>query len=412
MATGSRFWIAAAAVLAAAWLLVLPNALSAQESTSTPEPISGLVEGVVTHLTPGTSLPIGIEVTLYALDDFDPVDTLTSTVESNGQFLFSGVPLVVGRTYIATLEHQGVSYGSSFVEYDGVMDTVELTIETYEATTDQSAIQVGRMHVIIDLVGDDLRVSELYIFDNTSDRVFIGSDGAVEDGTIVMPLPLNAADPLVERSMGDSMVPTSSSVFLLDGEFRDTIPVRPGVGAQQLMVTYQVPFQDLTTIEHRLPYGVASLSVLLPDVGLSIQGEQLEFSGSQTMQSMSFLHWSGSNLEPGETLSFEVTGEVDMTLLEAGQTDVTAAKSAFPMSVQAGDTSAAWGIGLGGLLAALGLAAFLWVGPRRPENGASKITLLNALAELDEQWEEGAIRRGQYEVERERIKSELADYYG
>ncbi len=398
-------------------LLLVGLLLAAPAAAQDPVPADatiGRVEGQVINLTAGTAEgSVGVPVVLYVLENFEPTDTYTSTVGADGAFVFSDVPLVEGRTYITTLEYQKVAYGSTFLEYEGVGDVIQLDIETYEVTTDPAVIRVGRLHVIVDFAGETMRISELYIFDNNGDRVYAGATGDPTEGTLELPLPVGALRPQVQRSMGESMVPTTSSVFATDGGYLDTLPVRPGQATQQLMVVYELPYSEELTVSHMLPYATSSVSLFLPDAGLEVESDMLTSMGPQALQGMAFLEWEAKELAAGTTLAFTVKGEVDMAQMVEQMEDPARPQSSgqFPLAVGAGDNITSWLLGVAGLALAAGLVAFFWfrrgAGPER----SPRESLLQAIAELDAAHEAGEIPAVRYEFERERLKDQLRDWY-
>jgi len=397
--------------------LLLPQPTAAQDST--PEPVLGRVEGQVENVTADAGPPIGIPVILYALQDFEPTDTFTGTVGSDGGFTFPDIPLVEGLTYIATLEYQNVAYGSAFVTFDGLRETLRLDIEVYEATNDPAVISVGRLHIIVDFGDEQMLVSELYIFDNLSDRVFVGPTGDPEEGTLGLPLPAGAMSSLVERARGDSMVSTANSVFSIEGGYRDTFPVRPGEGAQQLMLIYALPYDDEATVSHPLLYPIGSVSLILSDAGLSVESDLFTGQGQAAMQGMRV--WDANDLPAGETLSFHISGEPDMDSAMAempgpvkpGSPDPHAEQpETAPLSVAAGDNPTTWAIGAGGLALSLGLLAFFWNRRKTAPRRNPRQKLLQAIVDLDSAHAAGEIPTGRYELEREQLKDELRGWYG
>ncbi len=377
---------------------------------------------MVENQTPGALAPSGISVQLYALENFEPVETLTGTVTSDGSFSFENVPLIQGLTYIATLDYQNVAYGSTFYSYEGGEEEIQLDIEAFEATSDPSVIAVGRMHVIVEFVGENIRISELYVFDNLSDRVYVGPGGDPNAGTIELPIPANALNIAVERGMGDSMVPTSNSVLESEAGFQDTLPVRPGTSTQQLMVTYEFPYPQEAEISHRLYYPVKSVSLFVPDAGLSIESDVLNDRGQQAMGGLMLVHWDATDLTTDDLLSFRVSGEPDMSgvLVESEMPGPVApgtfnphggTQDASAFFVSSGDNQTTWAVAIVGLIAAVGLIVLLWSRQPDARQVSTREQLLQAIVDLDDAFRAGEISFGRYEWEREQLKSDLRTWY-
>ncbi|MBN1314403.1 MAG: hypothetical protein JXA42_03005 [Anaerolineales bacterium] len=398
-------------VLIAIFLCLPAGYVNAQEST--PQPVFGRVEGQVRNLTDGADTPTGIPVVLYMLQDFEPVDIMTSTIDSTGGFTFSNVLLEEEWIYVATLDYQNVAYGSSFVNFDGSIDVLQLDIDLYESTTEPIVINVGRLHIIIEFSKGTMLVTELYIFDNISDRVFVGPTGKPESGTLVLPIPENAVNPGVERSMGDSMIPLSSSIIAGDSAYMDTLAVRPGETAQQLMLSYEIPYQDNATISHPLPYHVQSVTLLLPDAGLEVSSGQLQDSGL-VAEGMPYMRWDGKNLAAGDILSVQISGELEesqMTGMTVSQSNSGGQETNFPLAISVGDNTTTWVVGIGGLAVGLGIVVYLYVKDRNKSRENPREDCLLAIAELDQAFEDGKISAGKYQLERERLKTELRQWY-
>lgn len=403
-------------------LLVLVQPAAAQDPA--PETVLGQVQGVVENLTPDAKTPTEIPVYLYVLEDFEPVEVLTGTVESDGSFAFQDVLLVEGMTYIATLDYSGVSYGSRFVTFDGLGEDIQVKIETYEPTNDTSLITISRMHVIVDFSGENMRVSELYVYSNLSDRVFVGPTGDPAGGTLELPLAAGALNPLVERGMGESMVPTTNSIVTVEGGYLDTLPVRPGMGGQQLMLTFELPYGQEATVSHPLPYPVQDVSLFVPDAGLLIESELLISRGPQPMGGMMMVQWDAADLAAGETLSFHISGEPDLSgVIVEPETEMPGPvmpgspnphlepATTSPLFVTSGDNPTTWAMGIGGLFIAVALVAFFWTRSSGASESAPREQLLQAIADLDAAHAAGEISTGRYESEREQLKDELRGWY-
>ena len=100
------------------------------------------------------------------------------------------------------------------------------------------------------------------------------------------------------------------------------IPCRsgPGSASQQLMVTYDIPYEDKATVSHPLIYPVTSVSLILPDIGLSVDSEFLESAGQRAMQGTSFVEWETTeSCRLGKILTFQILGEPDLAALAASQ---------------------------------------------------------------------------------------------
>lgn len=394
----SKTWLKAG--MLALFLVALSlRGLSAQEL---PEPKLGRMEGEVINLTAGGERATGITVDLIALEEFQPVERFTSTVDSDGIFVFDQVPLVEGYTYITTLEYQGVAYGSSYLAYEGVGDVFQMDIEIYEASAEPVGISVNNLHVVVDFGEGAIWISELYLFDNLSDLVYTGSLDLI--------LPEGVTKANVYRSMGDSIVPATESVIRTSDGFRDTLPVRPGQTTQELILEFALPYEGEATVSHPVIYPVKTVSLFLPDVGLTLESDLMIKEGRPGGEAMPYVQWKGEDLVAGESFSFKVSGKPDMSGMTES-VDSVRETAVSPLSVQAGDNPVTWAVAAGGL----GLMALIVVISRGQRRGApdreKREALLEAIVELDVAHDAGKIPDVRYELQRERLKAELHARY-
>jgi len=408
-------------LLFALLFLLLTSTAAAQDDT--PELIVGQVEGQVKNLSAGATPPAEIPVVLYILQDISPVEILTGTVASGGGFVFQDVPLIKGNTYVATLNYQNVSYGSPFVTYDGLGKVIPLEVQVYEATSDPGAIVIGRLHILVDFGAESMFISEIYIVDNLGDQVFVGPTGDPAGGTLELLLPAGIVGHSIAPGMGTEMAVAMDRFISIEGGYRDTLAVRPGAGSQQLSLTYELPYNGEATLSRTWLYPLKGASLLLPDAGLLVESDVLTSSGLRTMQGTSFAQWDAALAKPlsaGETLSFRISGEPDLSgwMMGGEMPGPVVPGSPNPhvapsLTVAAGDNPTTWAVGAAALAMALvvvGLLGMRW----RSRAGAMhsrRDGLLQAIVDLDATHAAGEVPAGRYELEREQLKAELRGWY-
>lgn len=258
-------------------------------------------------------------------------------------------------------------------------------------------MQVERLHLFLDFDEAGLMVSEFYIVSNLGDRTYVGDEALGQPATLRFTLP-EAASELRFRGgkLGERFIATA------DG-FADTAPVHPGLGTMKLLFSYRLPYEGALRLSRPLPYPVADLSMLLPDVGVALEAAGLEFRGPRQTEAGGMLVYAASDLAAGEPLEFTLSGVPELTPAEpepATAPPAAGAPSGPLLEVVIG-------------LAALGLAVagvYLWWrhAPGR-EAAAQEEPLVRAIADLDERFEAGKVAEAAYHAAREELKAQLRE---
>jgi mono/diheme cytochrome c family protein len=201
-----------------------------------PETVQGLVKGTLTNGTDPSAIPDGQEIELHLFDNFTEVDVLTTTA-IDGSFEFTGVDLPAGRAIIATTRYNDVLYTSDVTQVTGEEGSLELPILVYDSTTDDSAISLGRMHIVFDFTSSDaVQVGELLSVNNSGNTTLRPE---TESGpTLAFALPGGYTSlTFQDGAIGEGYLQTETG-------FADTQPIGPGVNARQILVSFKLPYTD------------------------------------------------------------------------------------------------------------------------------------------------------------------------
>jgi mono/diheme cytochrome c family protein len=364
---------------------------------------SGSVGGFVENAS-GVPVPAGTIVSLHAFDQMQLVYTATTTLEDDGSFIFQDVEVPAGLAFLATIEHAGIVYGSDVVTAEGDPAQVELPIRIFETTTDTSALTVDRLHYLMELADDKtLRVVELYVISNNSDRTVM----ATEEGkpVITYSLPADATNlQLQDGELGTRYVKTE------DG-FGDTVPVRPGQSSYQAMFSYELPFDRKLDLVRTANLPVQAVVILTPEGSISVKGNGIQDGGARDMQGAQYHLYNGSSLAAGDDLRLSISG------------GTTAGGAAAFLT---GGSSGNLLIGLGALGIVLILAG-VWVFWRgRPAasgdekqaeaRGAAQLdnpdVIMDAILALDDLYQDGELPEDAYLQRRAELKARLKDVTG
>jgi hypothetical protein len=269
-----------------------------------------------------------------------------------------------------------------------------------ETTASDADISLGRVHYIIEYDSTNIYVAELYLFDNSGRRVYVGDegqDGRPETVRIVLP---PGAENVVSQEGG-----LDPRFKLTPGALIDSAPIFPGSASQAIFFVYGLPYQgDTFRLEREVPYAVENVSVLSADVGPQLSGEQLTPLGVRQAEGQAYRDYEGSPLEKGAKLVVNIAGLASVRA-------ATAEPSAPAAAVSQGTLR--W------LTLGLALLALLVVGayPRlrqRPaeKRGESEVEirrreLLRAIADLDDAYQAGELTESSYRSRRQQLKAEL-----
>jgi len=376
-----------------------PNLVQKVSQILTATTLPGAVRGVVENAS-GIAVPAGAIVSLHAFNQMQLVYTATTTLNEDSSFTFQDIDVPAGLAFLATIEHGGVAYGSDIVMAEGESKQVELLIHIYETTSDTSSLSVDRLHYLMELVDDKtLRVVELYVISNTSDRTVM----AAEQGkpVITFSLPDNAVNlQMQEGEIGTRYVKTEYG-------FGDTVPVRPGQASYQAMFSYELPFDRKLELALKARLPVRAVVILTPEGSISLKGKGIQDGGTRDMQGMQYHVYNGSGLAAGDELSLSIN---------IGSGGAVAALT--------GGSSANLLIGLGALGIVLILAGvwLYWRGrpaasetppeSRRAAHLDNPDVIMDAILALDDLYEDGQLPEDAYLQRRAELKARLKDMMG
>lgn len=380
------------------------------------EPIEGAaISGQVTNGT--TNEPVsGSEARLRAFTaSFQETLNLTTTVGVDGRYQFDLPTVDPDWVYLASVRYNDLSFSSNAGQISRSELALELPIIVYDTTTNDAAITIDQLHLIMEFQGDLLQVSEIYIISNRESAVFVGDLGDPNLGTVQFSLPDGAESPSFERTLSsmESTIPATEIIQTEQG-WADTLPMQPGSNGMNLIVSYLLPYQDGMTLNHPLYYGTSSANIILPDVGVSVTGDGWEFRGSNVMPGGggNFLSYGRANIPSGGNLTLVLEGKPEQRSSLGGN-------GAFASR----NTTNELIIGGGILLIAVVTVGFLfrsWQSQplqmaeteyddfdEEDEEEDQINQFLQAIADLDDAHERGELAEGDYANQRHQLKEQL-----
>ncbi|GAB4580244.1 MAG: hypothetical protein Fur0022_29830 [Anaerolineales bacterium] len=364
----------------------------------------GIVTGQVVNLS-GEAVPVGQEVVLHGFDQFQEVISITTQVDGDGMYRFEGVQIPEGRAFIVSVDYKETTYTSDLAVVQSGVTTYEMPVSIYETTTDKSGLVIDRLHVLFEFVStEQVRVAELIIISNLSNRVVISED---DSPLISFSLPEGAANlQFQEGALGRDFIETPTG-------FADMRAVLPGEGRHQVLFSYDMPYENQVEISQVIELPVQSLVVLSPAIGVSVTGEGLVSSGVQDVEGTPYEVFTGEGFSAGGELSLSLSGRPD---LGSGASVIT------PSST----SSLALGLGALGV-SLLGVGVWLFrrsnrateteedmeeVEDEMPENGMNADSLMDAIIALDDRYKAGDLPEEAYLRRRAVLKEQLKKHLG
>jgi hypothetical protein len=265
-----------------------------------------------------------------------------------------------------------------------------------ETTISDADISLQRVHYVIEYDQAHIYLAEMYLFDNSGQRVYVGREG--EDGrpeTVRIALPPGAENVSSQEGGLDPRFKLTAGALI------DTAPIYPGSAAHAIFFVYDLPYQgDTFTLEREAPYAVENVNILSADVGPQLSGGQLLPLGTRQAGGQNYQSYAATPLEKGARLVIDI----------GGLSHLRAATAELPAPAAQGTLR--W--------LALGLAVLALVAagayPRlrqRPAGGevgeveAGRRKLLQAIADLDDAYQAGELAESGYRSQREQRKAEL-----
>ncbi len=375
-----------------------------------PEPIAAAtISGVVTNATNGEILSSG-DVTLRAFDaNFQPMMTMTGTIGTDGSYSFIVADVQPDWVFLVSTDYNDIGFSSDAARVDRANPELTLPVTVFNTTSDPAVVTIDQMHILLNFAGDQLQVDEFYVFSNNGTSVFVGESGDPAAGTLQISLPEGAENVSFQRALGsmDSTIPANEVIQTAVG-WADTFPLNPGPGGLNLIVSYDLPYNDGATLSRPIHYQVTNANVIMQDAGVTASGEGFEDLGVQDMGGNRFATYNRAGVAPGSTLELTLDGRPQVT-------------SPSGSTVQAGNNNLDLIIGGISLLVVAGLAVFTvrtWRGRAEEDDEEEyddvddeREQLLQAIVALDESYEKGQIAESAYTARRAELKAALAEIW-
>ena len=261
-----------------------------------------VVMGQVTNGTFGGRVPSDLLVFLHVFSGVEETGTYETTVTADGSFRLDGLTIAEGETVVVRTVYQGVPYFSDLHTAGPGQQVYSLPVTIYETTEDLADVLITQMHVFVSEAGDRLQVGEHYLVSNAGDRTCVGGEdrGTGRRTTLTFTLPGGAGGLRFDG-------PGLGERFLeRPGGFADTRPIPPGSAAVEVFFHYDLPSRGRLRVERVFDVPVESLVLVVPEDGVSLDGEDIISAGTLDTGMGAALSYTAGPLAAGEPLIFTV----------------------------------------------------------------------------------------------------------
>ena len=351
----------------------------------TAAPAAGTISGTVTNHT-GAPRPLaGHPVRLTAYVNGAEQEWKETVSDARGRFSFT-VPVDPQRTYVAWLHYKDGESTSAPVILKTGGQRASVTLRVWEPTTDAGVLRVNVHHIIVEAGEGAVRVAELLVVVNGSDRTYVGSGvgtGLPEGRRRVLrfSLPGGARDVQIMDGLFERAVTVTADAVI------DSVGVTPGM--REIAYAYTVPIAGRAlTLARLLDYPTERLEVF-GRAGAALSVAPLARQDDVKTDQGTYARYSGGPVATGTTISVGLTG------LPARR--ATARYAAIAV--------------FAGLIAAAVVYPFLRRSrPARQgaaTSGARREELIQAVAALDDRFDAGEVPEAEYRRRRARYLERL-----
>lgn len=368
-----------------------------QQTTSVDIPESiGILRGRILQGTEGGASVEGMEAILHIYDSQLREQIAEYVVGADGTYDYDEVVIRPDFAYRMTVNYNDVIYSSAILIGDPNENEIVLDVTIYETGADESALEITSWATQINLTAEGLYIIEVIDMINRSDRAYLRHNlaNASESVSVGFALPDNAQLQLDH---------TDPNRILLSDDGRtvfDIAPVQPN-SEHYVQYSYLLPIENAGEILQPIDYQVTGpIAFFVENSHLEFEADSTELVETSSFNSQEYNVYEVSQTPAvGQTLSYDVRLRISPITGVIGEQTVTREVLALILLMA--------GLGL-----VIGAVFVIWRNRRlvtSPEvsEDLTVETIMQQIAELDNQFDAGAIEKTIYQQQRNQLKSRL-----
>lgn len=362
-------------------LTLLGAALLPTRTASAQQPV---VEGLISHGSPGGKVPEGLTVTLHQVKAGGS-EQIQTTSDDQGRFRFHDVVHEPDASYGVSVRYQGAMYGTDIDWTSAEPQTVAITV--YDSTSDDRVVSVSSASLLfasVDRAAQTIRALEIIRLANNTDLAYVPGDQPMQ--LLRFGLPPGAADLQLDTLL------LGADFAQVDLGFALFASVPPG--EHEIMFSYDFPYTGKEyTLEKSYRYGADTIRVLAPFETVAIRSDKLGPAESVTIGERPYQVMESSGIGRGERITVQIGGLPASTVVDraTGNLDGVRFEYAAPAALVA-------------LMAGLLVYGAFWRrrtstlnAPAAPDDeNAQRDTIHQMIAELREDFESRLLDEDEY----------------
>jgi mono/diheme cytochrome c family protein len=362
---------------------------------------TAVVSGQIRHATSGDPIPNSPVILQAFTPEVAEALRLETTSDAEGNYQFDLTRIPPNWIFRTIAQYGTLEFSSDFARLSQDNPTADLPIVVYDTTSDPSVITISELDSVLDFLQSEMRVSELYVFSNESEQVFVGADGTATDVTLRFTVPPGATNVQFLRggSSSEDYFPLNEQIVSLgENEYGLTVPIPPGFGLARILLQYVLPFERGMTLERPLRYPLEEATLIITNEGVSLAqtGAWSQLSMPEAALAENVRVYQHPPLAAGELLAYTLLGFPTAVRDPQGNQIVVRDEQQELL--------------IGGLMLAITAVGVIFIGYRwsqQPAPASEQDTLLATLAVLDDAYAQQQISQSQYNRQRKLIKERL-----
>lgn len=277
--------------------LLLPQAEARAQTEG-----QGVIFGQVINQTTGEPVPeLPVSLSTFAEGTLQPGQNTVTDAE--GRFEFPDVSSDPEVVYAVSSAFSGISYSTGRMSFEEDSVGIEVRLDVYEPTSDQSLARIRSRGLILTDVAPtrgEIGLLDIYVFEMRENRVLVADE---EGRAVTFPVPRNASRviPLPETSY-------NMQTALIEGAtVYGTEPLMPG--EQSATLSYTIPYtNNRLSLELLNAYETGLFRILIPQT-VSAQNEEItveaagfEYAGEEVIGPQTYDVWVRENVSPNDRL--------------------------------------------------------------------------------------------------------------